>query len=154
MKRTLLTLLFLVAASGTRLLADDKAISVGDLNNMKVIGELGVPLHTVHRVDCRVVDKSFTGAKADDGRLAFQIISVDDKSREGKHYIDIPHSDEGQKPKVGRVYHFWAYETVTDGGYPTELSEKLGEVPPTTVELHFRSKLVVLKALTAKEAEQ
>ena len=154
MTRTLLTLLLLAAASGPRSLADEKTISVGDLNSMKVIGELGVPLHTVHRVECRVVDMSFTRAKADDGRLAFQIISVDGKSREGEHYIDIPHSQGDLKPEVGQVYHYWAYETVAAGGYPTEAFEKLGELPFATVGLHFRSKLVVLKPLTAKQAEQ
>jgi len=153
MTKTLLTLFLLLAASGTRSLADEKAISVGDLNHMKVIGELGVPLHSVHRVACRVVDMSFTRAKADDGRLAFQIVSVDGKSREEKHYIDIPHSQEGQKPKVGQVYHYWAYETVAAGGYPTEAFEKIGEPSFATRSLHFRSKLVVLKTLTAKQAE-
>lgn len=153
MTRTLFTLFLLLATPGARSLADEKTISLGDLNQMKVIGELGVPLHTVQRVECKVVDMSFTRAKADDGRLAFQIVSVDGKSREGKHYIDIPHSQEGQKPKVGQVYHFWAYETVAAGGYPTEAFEKIGEQPFATQGLHFRSKLVVLKTLTAKQAE-
>ena len=154
MTRTLLTLFVLLVVSGPRSLADEKAFSVGDLNHMKVIGELGVPLHTVHRVECRVVDMSFTSAKADDGRLAFQIVSVDGKSREEKHYIDIPNSPEGQKPKIGQVHHPWAYETVATGGYPTEAFEKIGELSFATQGLHFRSKLVVLKTLTAQQAEQ
>jgi hypothetical protein len=154
MTRPLLTLLLLLVASCTYSLADEKALSVGELNKKIIIGELGVPLHTVHQVECRVVDMSFTRAKADDGRLAFQIISVDGKGREGKHYIDVPYSRNNQKPKVGQVYHYWAYETVVASGYPTEAFEKLGEPPFATVGLHFRSKLVVLKTLTPKQAEQ
>jgi len=144
--QTLFTILVLhVLTIGA--LANEKVLSVTDLNSAKINGELGVPLHTVHKVECKVVDMSFTRAKADDGRLALQIISVDGKAREEKHYIDIPSLHEDQKPRIGMIYRFWAYETVHASGYPTEAFEKIGELPFATAGLHFRSKLVVLKNL-------
>jgi hypothetical protein len=90
---------------------------------------------------------SFTRAKADDGRLALQIISVDGRDREGKHYIDFPSPQNGLKSRVGMIFRFLAYETVHASGYPAEAFEKSGQLPFATPGLHFRPKLVVLKDL-------
>ena len=139
--------ILILAISGINARAGEKVISVTDLNTTTIIGELGTPLHTVHKIECKVVDMSFTGAKADDGRLAFQIITVDGKDRDGKHYIDIPSHHDKQKPQIGMIYRFWAYETIHASGYPTEAFEKLGKLPFATVGLHFRPMLVVLKDL-------
>jgi hypothetical protein len=150
MTKTLITFLFAVFATANVGLSDDKALSVRDLNTAKIVGELGVPLHTVHEVKCTVVDMSFTRTKEDDGRLALLNTSVDGKAREGKHYIDIPVFARAEKPHVGKTYHFWAYETVEAAGYPSEAFEKLGIPSFATHALHFRSKLVVLKQFDPK----
>ncbi len=96
--KTSILLLFLPFL-GIRALAEEKGIPVAQLNSTTIIGELGVPLHTVHKVECKVADMSWTGIKADNGRLAFQIISVDGKVREGRHYIDIPAPLNERKPQ-------------------------------------------------------
>lgn len=133
--------------------AGAKPLTVAELNSAGIVGELGVPLHTVHRVMCRVVDMSFTRMKADDGRLAFQIISVDGSVRKETRHIDIPASLGVVKPRIGQSFHFWAYETVAAAGYPTEAFRKIGEQAFTTEGLHFRSKLVVLKMLDTKQEQ-
>jgi hypothetical protein len=153
MKRTLFTLL-LMSVFSIGAFAEEKSLSVGDLNSREIIGQLGVALHTVHKVEFRVVDMTFTRAKADDGRLAFLIISVDGKGRDGKHYIDIPRLHGDQKPRIGMTYRFWAYETVQASGYPADAFRKFGKDAFATVGLHFRSKLIVLKKLENEEAEQ
>ena len=144
--KTLVAILIL-SIFGVDARSDDKVISVTDLNALQIVGELGTPLHTVHKIECKVVDMSFTGHKADDGRLALQIVTVDGNDRDGKHYIDIPSLQDKQKPQIGSIYRFWAYETVHDAGYPTEAFKKIGVRSFTTVGLYFRPKLVVLKEL-------
>jgi len=85
--------------------------------------------------------------QADEGRLAFEIISVEGKPRDGKHYIDIPLPLRAQKHPIGTTHRFWAYETVGSLGYPHGAFEKIGEPPFATVRLHLRPELVVLKDL-------
>lgn len=145
--KPLLTSVLLLLTSIVAMHADDTKLSVFDLNQVPILGELGVPLHTIHQVDCKVVDMSFTGSKADDGRLAFLVVTVDGKPRDGKHYIDIPNLPMESRVKKGLVYKYWAYETVQAAGYPTEAFSKLGVPPFATTGLHFRSKLVILKTL-------
>lgn len=152
MSKALLTF-FLAGILASTSPAEEKGISVGELNRMRVTGELGVPLHTLHIIECGVVDMSFTRAKADDGRLALKIVSVDGTAREGDHYIDLPENLVDEEPTVGTAFRFWGYETVIASGYPTEAFEKLGELPFATVGLHFRSKLVILKLLNTKHGE-
>ena len=127
--------------------AEKAGISTHDLNHTEITGQLGVPLHTVHKVECKVVDMSFTGAKADSGRLAFQVIVVGDRKFTEAKYIDLPESILDKKPAAGDSFSFWAYETVEAAGYPTEAFEKIGEPSFATMGLHFRPKLVILKML-------
>ena len=64
--------------------------------------------------------------------------------------IGFPSLDGKTKPKAGEIYRFWAYETLSAAGFPTEAFAKL-EIPAfATTGLHFGSKLVVLKQLDAK----
>jgi hypothetical protein len=128
-------------------------LTLANLNSLKIVGELGFPLHTVHRVECRVVDMSFTGMKIDDVRLGFRIISVNSASKKENHYIDIPSSLDGPKPRIGQTIHFWAYETVVASGYPAEAFKKVSEQVCSTIGLHFRASLVILKSLDSKQAD-
>ncbi len=127
-----LAILFLAAILADFSYAEEKEFMVGELNQREITGELGIPLHTVEIVECIVVDMSFTRAKADDGRLAFKVVSVGGKVLEEDHYIDIPQELSIDQPKVGMVFRFWGYETVTASGYPTEAFDKLGELPFAT----------------------
>lgn len=145
LKTLLPILVFLV--SGLTSGATEKAILSADLNTTTIMGELGTPLHTVHLVEGKVVDMTYTGRKADDGRRALQVLSVDGKVLKTEPCFDFPLPVEGQKPKVGTAYRFWAYETVQAAGYPSEAFEKMGKPLMAAVPLHFRPKLVVLKTL-------
>ena len=133
--------------------AEEKPLSIDDLNRIEITGRLGVPLHTVHLIEARVVDMSFTRAKADDGRVGLKIVSVGGNAREGDHYVDLPRDLEASKPSLGTVFRFWGYETIATAGFPTEAFRKLGEPPFATVGLHFRPRLVVLKRLEADASE-
>jgi len=96
---------------------------------------------------------SFTGMKIDDVRLGFRIISVNSASKKENHYIDIPSSLDGPKPRIGQTIHFWAYETVVASGYPAEAFKKVSEQVCSTIGLHFRASLVILKSLDSKQAD-
>lgn len=126
---------------------EPKTISVEKINSVKIIGKLGKPLHTIQKVECQIVDMSFTRAKADDGRKALLILSVDDKKLDKKVYIDLPSSTSQKDAVLNKVYKVWVYETIQAKGFPHEAFTKL-KIPAMAVQrLQFSSQLIFLKEI-------
>ena len=90
---------------------------------------------------------SFTRAKADDGRKALLILSVDDKKLDKKVYIDLPSSTSQKDAVLNKVYKVWVYETIQAKGFPHEAFTKL-KIPAMAVQrLQFSSQLIFLKEI-------
>ena len=146
MKRLIWTILLTLSLSCLSS-EEPKTISVEEINSVKIIGKLGKPLHTIQKVECRVVDMSFTRTKADDGRKALLILAVNDKKLEDKVYIDLPSSISQKDAVLNKTYKVWAYETLQTKGYPHEAFTKL-KIPAMAVQgLHFSPQLIFLKEI-------
>jgi len=127
--------------------AEEQVVTFKALNTQKTKGELGLPLHTLCLVEAQTVDMSFTRVKADQGRVALLIKSVDSVVMKRGCYIDLPNSLGEKYKKSGVAVSFWGYETVGETGFPTEAFSKLDIPIFAYQDLHFRSKLVIIRKL-------
>ena len=130
--------------------AEEKRISVLELNQIKIAGELGHPLHTLCEIEAVVV---FMPAGSKGLAPYLTPTKVNGKKPVTFRSFRIPEGLIKGEPVKGASYHFWGYETVGSIGYPREAFDKLGIERFPTDELQFLPKLVVLKLLGEKPPE-
>jgi hypothetical protein len=95
-----------------------KSITVGELNQLQVIGWLGQPLGKIITVEGVAADENYHGIKQDAGQTLLRIQVVDGKVLPEEcvfHFGEFSHYfDPMEKPKVGSKFKYIGYET---GGF-------------------------------------
>lgn len=127
---------------GCILKASNKVVYADEINRIKIIGKLGHPLHTLHLIECVLVDMSFTKRKLDQGKNALKVISVDGEVLDQDIYFDVPIRLGESVFKSGEKTKMWVYESLENRGFPQKAFQEL-EIPSfQTSDLHFAFKLV------------
>lgn len=115
-------LFFLVLLTGI-LSANEKSISVAEINQVKISGDLGSPLHTICEIEAVVI---FMPAGSKGLGPYLTPTKVNGKKPVTFGSFRIPEGLIKGDPVKGTSYHFWGYETVESIGYPREAFDKLG----------------------------
>lgn len=117
-------------------------VTVTQLRTGKVVGELGVPLGTLAKIEAIVVSGDELKTKAASGKTFLRVTKVDARMLDAPVVIAVEAGD-AKLPKPGAGIHAIAYESGSFSGAPDGL---FNHVEPFATEgFGFRNVIVVVK---------